>query len=281
MSINIFDYSDFRLFLSDFFAAKKKSSKSFSARSFARQAGIKAPGYLGLVIRGTRNLSPTSVGAFAKALKLSPKEVAYFKILVLFNQTLIEADKETYYEQLQKLGPPLKVKGLEKFQYEYFRSQHFVVIREMVALPHFQENREWIASRLSPPIHPFEVKRAIEVLLRLNLLERDPKGKLVQKDSIINTPAEVSSLELIKLNRDRLLLAQKALLSVPAPERDYTTLTIPLTKKSFPKIKAILQECREKILDYVNQGDTDYHEVYQINMQLFPSTKTVPKESVD
>jgi uncharacterized protein (TIGR02147 family) len=274
MKINVFDYSDYRLFLNDFFADKKKSKSSFSARAFSRAAGLKAPGYLGLVIRGTRNLSPASIGAFAKALKLSPKETTYFKTLVLFNQTSIEADKEEYYERLQKLMPPITAKGLEKFQYEYFHHPYFVVIREMVALPHFQEDHEWIAGRLSPVVKPAEVKHAIAVLLRLKLLERDQSGKLKQKDSVVNTPAEVSSMELIKHNRDLLLLAQRALLTVPGPERDYTTLTIPLTQKSFPKIKAILQECRDRIIDYVNQGEGDFHEVYQLNIQLFPATAT-------
>ncbi len=278
-SIDIFNYMDYRLFLHDLFESKKKSKSSFSARAFARQAGLKAPGYLGLVIRGARNLSSSSALAFGKTLKLSPKEISYFKTLVLFNQTDIESDKEHYYEQLKELKPPLKAKGLEKFQYEYFHFHYFVVIREMVALPHFQEDYDWIASHVTPPIRPFEAKHALEVLLRLKLIERDKKGRLVQTDSIVKTPEEVSSMEIISLNRDLLLTAQKVLLTLSSLERDYTTLTIPLTQKSFPKIKEILQECRDKIIDFVNNGQTDFHEVYQINMQLFPVTKTSKKES--
>jgi microcystin degradation protein MlrC len=51
--IDVFQYLDYRVFLADFYRAKKRSG--FSYRAFSRAAGLGAPNYLKLVMDGDRN----------------------------------------------------------------------------------------------------------------------------------------------------------------------------------------------------------------------------------
>ncbi len=227
-----------------------------------------------MVIDGKRNLTPSSIHQFTKAFKLGKNESAYFESLVLFNQAKSEKEKELYFERLQALRPQTTLQGLKRDQYEYFTQKHFVTIREMVALPHFREDPAWIASHLTQELKAKDVTHAITVLLRLGLLERTTNGKLVQKDVSLTTPAEVASLELMHYHRSMLDDAKEALFKIAAPERDISALTIPIPKALIPILKRRIQQFREEVIDFVNKGSTDYHEVYQLNVQLFPLTKT-------
>lgn len=271
--MNIYTYLDFRKYLKDKLAQQKAEHRYFSYRYFARVAGLSSPSYLKMVMDGKRNLTPTTIHQFAKAFKLAKKETDYFEALVLFNQAKAEKEKELYFERLAALRPTTALTGLDKDQYEYFTQPHFVVIREMVALPHFQEDPRWIAARLRRKVKGRDVEHALHVLKRLGLIVRNDDGRLVQSDAAVTTPPEVTSFELVKFQRIMLDDAKEALLNVPQARRDISTVTVPIPLSSLPKIKQRIQAFREEILDFINQGDDQYDAVYQLNLQLFPLTK--------
>lgn len=271
---DIFSYMDYRIYLKDRYVAEKAKKRHFSYRYFARIAGLSSPGYLKMVMDGDRNLSPTSIGQFAKALKFSKREAAYFEALVLFNQAKSDQERDLYFERLNALKPPVQLKGIEKDQYEYFTQKHFVVIREMIALPHFKEDYEWIAKRVKPAIKAKEAERAISVLFRLGLIKRDDDGKLIHSDASLTTPAEVASVEVYNFHRAMLNEAKEAMLTVPPEWRDITSLTIPIPRAALKEIKERIKGFREEIINIINKGSNDYHEVYQLNCQLFPVTET-------
>lgn len=272
--MELFSYLDYRLYLKDRYAEEKKQRRHFSFRYFARIAGLSSSGYLKMVMDGQRNLSPTSINQFTRALKLSKHEAAFFEALVLFNQAKTDQERDLYFERLVSLKQPVKLTGLAKDQYEYFSQKQFVIIREMVALPGFREDPEWIAKRLRPPIKPQEAEYALQVLLRLGLLKRDPEGKLVQADSSLTTPAEVTSLEVCQFHQSMLNDAKEAMFRVPPELRDITSVTVPIPQASLKEIKDRIKNFREEIISVLNKGGTGYDEVYQMNIQLFPVTNT-------
>ncbi len=267
-------YLDFRLYLKDLLRAEKERNKVFSFRYFSRVAGFSSPSYLKMVMDGQRNLSPSSIHQFAKAFKLGRRETAYFEALVLFNQAKTEKEKDLYFERLSALRPTANLRGLEKDQYEYYTQKHFVIIREMVALPHFSNDPEWIAQRLNPPIKAKEVEHALGVLIRLGLLKRDEHGKLAQCDASVTTPPEVVSIEVMQFHKAMINDAKEALFAVAPNKRDISALTVPIPLKSMPILKQKLQAFREELLAFINKGDQNFDEVYQFNIQLFPVTKT-------
>ena len=271
--MDLFSYIDYRRYLRDRYAEEKGKNRHFSFRFFARVAGLSSPGFLKMVMDGERNLTPESVNQFTQALKFSKKEAAYFEALVFFNQAKLDRERDLYFERLQALRPPVQLKGLEKDQYEYFTQAHFVVLREMAALPDFKEDPEAIAAQLRPPVKPKDVEHAFGVLLRLNLLKRDGTGKLVHTNASLTTPAEVESVEVYRFHQAMLNEAKRSMLETPPALRDITSLTIPIPKASLPALKERIKNFREEIIDLINKGNADYHEVYQLNIQLFPVTR--------
>lgn len=274
MSVVPYSFTDYRVYLRALMEQERARNPVFSYRFFARVAGFSSPSYLKMVLDGQRNLSPSSIQQFAKAFKLGRQEAAYFESLVLFNQARSEKEQELYFERLTALRPRTTLRGLERDQFEYYTRKHFVIIREMVALPHFREDPAWIGKCLNPPLKAKDVEAAIAVLLRLDLLRRDATGKLTQCDEGLTTAPEVASIELMSFHRAMLDDAKEALFRIGPERRDISALTIPIPKQTIPELKRRIREFREQILELINRGTADYHEVYQLNIQLFPLTKT-------
>jgi uncharacterized protein (TIGR02147 family) len=270
--MDIYSFTDYRLFLKKFYETLKQQNKRLSTRAFARMAGISSPSFFKMVIEGARNLTPNSIAKFAKALKLDARQTAYFEALVLFNQADSEKERDTYFQRLSQLRPKVKLSGLEKHQYDFFKKRHYVVIREMAALPGFKNDPEWIAKHLSPPIQPEEAKEAVEALVKLRLLSVNEKGNLYQTDPSITTHPEVDSYDLFLLYLDMISMAKQALVRVLPDMRDFSSLTIPLPKSRIDDVKRKILEFRQDLIDYVSKMEPDYHEVFQMNVQLFPVT---------
>lgn len=272
--VKVFDYSNYRTYLKDVYAAEKVEKKHFSLRYFARITGFGSNGYLLMVMNGQRNLSAKSIALFNKAFKHTKKEAAYFEALVFYNQTDQGEQKERYLEQLIALRPAHAIGSMTKEQFECLTQTYFLSIRELAALPDFNEDPEWISENLRQKIKPSEAKHALQVLEKLKLLVRDEHGKLKHSDAMLETPLHAESLEILNYHRQTLTETKYAMLTAPYDEWDIASITIPMPKEAIPKVMEIMQKCREEIADYINKTHKDYHEVFQINMQLYPVSKT-------
>lgn len=270
---DIYAYFDFRKYLKDL-TIFLKTEKKFNLRNFARQAGIKAPSYLKMVIDGRRNLTGKTVNKFCEALNISDRPKIYFEKLVLYNQTKNPDLKKGYFEDLTALRPRSSHYILKKQHNRYFSQPHYVTIREMVALKDFRENYKWIAKRCLPPISPSEAREAIKTLLELDLIKRDDKGRLVQTEGFIKTEDKNTEIvETYHFHEAMLDKARHALGILKQNERNYYALTLPLTSKMYEEIIDDFYRFRDQIVEKVNSEDENPDEVYQINFQLFPATK--------
>ena len=87
--LEIYDYSDYRQFLKDYYESHKAVNPNFSFRYLAQKAGINSSGYYKLVIDGKRNLTRATILKTCAALKLDDREAEYFENLVLFNHARV------------------------------------------------------------------------------------------------------------------------------------------------------------------------------------------------
>ena len=145
---NLYTYTNYRRYLGDTYTYLKRTMPQFSYRYFARKAGFAAPNYLKLIIDGDRNLTPTSIRQFAKALKLDRSQREFFHHLVLMNQAKTEVERNDHYQALSRLGGYIEVKRIERDQYAYYSNWFVAPIRELVDTPGFREEPEWIAQQL-------------------------------------------------------------------------------------------------------------------------------------
>jgi uncharacterized protein (TIGR02147 family) len=274
MSQSIFEYGNYREYLKDYYAYSKLKNKNFSFRVFARLAGFNSPATLKRVMEGERNLSVESIQKFAKALKLNKEETLYFRSLVLMNQAAHSDEKLRYAKEIASLGKFRKLQPLKNLQLKFYSKWYLTIVREMVCLPDFQEDPEWIARKLHPSITKKEAASAVEELLELELIKRNGEGKLVQTDNHVSTGDEVTSAFLIQYHKEILKRAAESIDSVTREKRDISSMAIGVSKDVALKLKEMIQKFRREIVEVCSQGDR-VEVVYLFNMQLFPALAEV------
>ena len=269
----IFEYDNFREFLKDYYLKAKERNKNFSYRYFSRIAGFKSPNFLKMVMDGQRNLAPNSIDKFASALKLNKEETSFFRSLVLLNQASTADERQRYAEEIIHSRAYRRTQPLKESQYRFFAHWYYVLIRELVGLPFFKEDYDWIGKQVRPHLSAAEAKRAVEELLKLSVLERDASGRLKQMNSNVGTPDEVTSSSIAHCHRQLMKLASASIDDVAREKRDISAITFIASGPTVKKIKEKIQKFRKELLELASV-DNNPDNVYQLNFQFFPLTES-------
>ena len=270
---DVLQYTNYRVFLRDYYEFKKKTVPAFSLRFFAEKAGLSSHAHLKLAIDGKRNITKNTVVKLVQGLNLENQRAAYFESLVFFNQAKNDTERQVYYAQLLKASPRSKLHKMDKAQFRIFREWHHSVILEMVALKDFRPIPEQISKRLRGLITPAQAMESLNLLLELGLLVKTANGYR-QSNPLITTDDEVQDTVVAMYHSQMLTLSQRMLNDLPGSERDVSALTFGIKRSDFVNLKKHLQLMRKELLDFsAKAGEAE--EVVQINLQLFPLTRGV------
>jgi len=272
-------YLDYRQYLRDQYAEQKSRNPRYSQRVFARKAGLSSTGFYSEVLSGKRQLAPAAVLRFAKALKLSAPDQAYFEALVVFNQAKTVEERNHHFAKLAgQRGARADVVGSER--YEFYRRWYHAALRELIAVrPTRARSREDFARlglALEPPVPAAKVRQAIDLLLRLGFLVRGEDGILKQAAPVITTGAlgglPPTTLDVDNFQAATLDLARKALDRQPRGRRDFSTLTLSLSEAGVEAAHAEIAALRKRLLALAEK-DAHADRVRQFNFQSFALSK--------
>ena len=270
---DVLQYTNYRVYLRDYYEYKKKTVPAFSLRFFAEKAGLSSHAHLKLTIDGKRNITKNTVVKLIHGLGLESQRAAYFESLVFFNQAQTDADKQVYYAQLLKASPRSKLHKMDKAQFRIFREWHHSAILEMVALKDFRPIPDWISKRLGGLVTPAQVTESLKLLVEVGLLVKTANGYR-QRDPLITTDDEVQDLMVKMYHLQMLKLSANMLSALPGAQRDVSALTFSIKREDFPNLKKHLQLMRKELLDFsAKAGEAE--EVVQVNIQLYPLTRGV------
>lgn len=272
MKPNIFQYSDFRKYLVDFYNYAKKNNPAFSHRYFAAKAGFASSNFLHLVMTGKRNLTKEFMPKFAKAIGLNKKEQHYFESLISFNQAKDPESKRYYLELIHTLKKDKAGTLLKDEQFEYISNWYYPVIRELVSLPHFNEDPFWIKKELGNKVTARQIKRAVEKMVKLGLLGRDENGRLLQTDTHLITEDDIHNAAVYTFHQQMLSLAKEMLVTVDGKKREISGITLAVSEKQFAEMKRMIHDFENAILSYMNDNPDMPESVFQLNVQFFPIT---------
>ena len=270
---DVLQYTNYRVYLRDYYEFKKKTVPAFSLRFFAEKAGLSSHAHLKLTIDGKRNITKNTVVKLIHGLGLDGQRVAYFESLVFFNQAQTDADKQVYYAQLLKASPRSKLHKMDAAQFRIFREWHHSAILEMVALKDFRPIPDWISKRLGGLITPAQVTESLKLLVELGLLVKTANGYR-QRDPLITTDDEVQDMMVKMYHLQMLKLSADMLSALPGSQRDVSALTFSIKREDFPNLKKHLQLMRKELLDFSAKAG-EGEDVVQINIQLYPLTRGV------
>jgi len=267
--LNVFDFIDYRKFLAEYYQNKKKTARYFSYRYFSQRLGINSPSFLKHVIDGQRNLTPQMIERFAKALGFSPKEKKFFYNLVLFNQATTSVEKQEYYAVLRSMISGVKEAVLNSNQNDFYSNWYTPVIRELICLYDFKDNYDLMASVLKPKIEAAQARAAVNLLLKLNLVEKLENGRYKQTSSAIVADDSVSSMAIRTFTRNMLDQSKTALETIDRNNRHISGITMGISPEAYELLITEIEAFKDRVKFIVNH-DNKSNRIYQMNISLFP-----------
>ncbi len=266
----IIEYTDFRKFMRDYYEERKRCS-AFSWREFSKIAGFSSPSYMKVVCDGNSKLSRIGVERTGAAMGLAGFEMDYFRAMVKFGQADVESKKVAAYEEMLSIAKVYKVRVLEGDLFEFYDTWRNPVLRELAPLMPGATPGE-LAKMCYPEVSAQEVQESLAFLTKAGLLKKT-EGKLVQSETSVKGSNDATRLAMRGMHRMMSQLATPAL-ELPVEVRNFSGVTMGLSRESYSKIENLLDECRRKIIA-VAAEEKNVEQVYRLNLQLFPLTKNV------
>lgn len=274
---SVTEYSNYREYVLDYYRERKRTS-AFTWREFAKVAGFASGSYLKLVSDGTTRLREEGARKTGLAMGLAGFELDYFILLVRYESAKTDEQKKKCFEEMQALGEISRIKILGSEMYTFYETWKHSVVRELaVAMPGAKPNE--IAKACRPAISAADVSASLQFLVKSGLLTRDIKGNYHQANASLSTGnLNVVAVAVHSLLRQMGEFALDALDKLPISERHFSGITMGVTAESYKKVVEELAECRKRIVSIV-AADKDIEKVCRLNLQLFPLTENLKKES--
>ena len=271
----IIDYIDFRQYMLDYYEDRKRRS-AFSWREFSKITGFSSSSYMKVVCDGKSKLSRLGVERVTDAMGLTGFEKEYFRAMVKFGQAEEEGAKKSAYESMLAIAKNHKVRVLQGDLFEFYDSWRNPVIRELAPLMPGATPGE-IAKKCYPEVSAAEVRQSLDFLSRTGLLKKSIDGQLEQAETSVTGTPDATRLALRGMHRQMSKLATPAL-DLPREERNFSGVTMGISKDTYERIVKELDECRRKVIAIASE-DKNIDQVYRLNLQLFPLTRNVKEDN--
>lgn len=272
--MDIYDYLDSRELLEALIAQKKRDIASFSLRGLSQKAGLKSSGYISMILQGKRRLTVSAMEKMLPQFHLTKNEEAYIIELIRFTNAKNGEVKERSFEMLKALRNSVGRKATKR-EADFYAQWYFALLKELVNIANItDQNIAEVIKRVDPALTLSEVKEGLEVLVSLDLLYKDSKGRYKSRDKIIRAATDFDRYQLHTLMKKNLSLAVRALDSQMPQRRELSTLTLSINSDTYEKIREKLSVLRSEILALAGSTEVPT-DVYQLNMQIFPLTSEV------
>jgi uncharacterized protein (TIGR02147 family) len=271
---SVFEYSDYRKFLLDFYREKKAGQKGFSHRHIAEKVGFKSGGHFSQILSGTANISITFIERLADFLELKRRERLYFQNMVLYNQAKVLSDKKRFFEKMMSFRESL-VRTVSGQEYEFYDKWYYTAIRELLSFYPFSGDYEDLSRMLVPAISSAEARGAISLLERLELIRRDGAGLYRPSEALITTGYEAQSVCINNFVFNTLALAQRAIDEIDKKERSLSWVALSVSPSGYDAIVEELRQSRRRIMD-IAKNDEHPNRAYLFNVQMFPLSRPFP-----
>lgn len=269
---NIYNYADFRMYLSDYQESKRKIDKSFSRSGICRKLGLpNTRSYFNDVLKG-KFLSELYIDRFIEVLKLDRDESRYFRALVHFNQSQSVKERDFLFEQLISLNKTPK-RVLQKNELAFYKEWHHSVIRAMLDVCDIKDNYQFLAKKIQPSISAAKVEASITLLKELNLISKNSKGFWKRREKSLSIEPYLKSELVQQYQGKKFEQGIQAHFKKSKQPKTMATFTASMSLEIRPKVEKKIQKLFSEIRSMVNKDQQPAETVYQLNIQFFPHIK--------
>jgi uncharacterized protein (TIGR02147 family) len=265
---SIYTYLSYRKFLADFYHCKKLNQVEYTHALFCKKARLNSPNYLKLVMDKKRNLTVPNIHRFAFALELKGAEVEFFEALVLFEQSILSAEKLYYRQRLSEI----KAKGSQNLV--RIRSSSLIDNSLMTAVLLCASGK--LADEVSKTVSEellidiLEAEKIIFDLRKRGFLIATTNGRMKAK----NTHEMIHDPQGIKLNQkqfieDGLLEATRTCKERFSGSAKFLSLLMTAPSGSLKELFSRFQVLAEKTTEDFNPENDEPAGVYRLQFQIY------------
>ena len=231
----------------------RNANPSYSKRAFAKRVGI-SHGSLIEIMSGKRKVSKKMALKLCEKICLNPKQTD-----MIFNEVLGKKDEA----ELE----------LREDQFELISDWSHFALLNLLKLKNETHSVENFANRLNLPTT--HLQKILERLIRLKLIEKS-KNHYIRTNNSIKTTDEIQSVSIKIAHKKMLESSAKSVDEVPLDRRDLTSVIMPINLKKLNVAKKLIRQFHDKMEALLE--DDFANEVYSLNIQLIPLTKSGEKK---
>lgn len=269
MRPNVFEYTDFKDFISDMLTYMKVE-EGLSLRELASRANV-SPANLSMISKGTRSPKVKTLLSIARALNLSSRERGYLELL--HDMKNLHDDAHTNpFKKLELNKDYQRNSPSDHEAFKYLTNWYNVVIREMIHLKNFEPDPSWIKEKLISNVEVKEIKEALRFLISNDFINISKTRKEINLKKELNCTDGVYRLSLGQFHS---LMLKKASDSIGEVERDKRLLlghTVAIAEDQMSQVFSVLEEALEKIRNLEKKKKKN-DKVIHVELAAFPLTK--------
>jgi len=273
---NIYHYTDYRTFLKHAYQERKMREKRFSYQRIAEYVGFKSKSQFPQVLSGKLRLRGDQVWKIAELFKLDKQESEYLELMVRFCDADTLTERTRHYERMMSYNNSV-VTALDREQFEFYEKWYYPAIWNILHFYPFRGDYNRLARMVHPAISISEARRAIKVLLRLNLISRSEDGCYICNAPLLQASTPGYSLALANYASQMIEQAQTAINKTPKSERSISCSGLSISADAFEQIQEETRNFRRRILNIAANCENP-DRAYHFNIQIFPISKPYNSE---
>ena len=155
----------------------------------------------------------------------------------------------------------------------FYREWYNSVILALLDVCDFRDDFLSLSTVIYPPISQKKVRESINLLKELELIKPDDKGFWRPSHKAIATSDYIQE-ELVKQYQMQCLeLAKNAIVAPHLQQQDISTTTLSVSELGYNRIQQLLNKFRHQVRSCVNKDSQPADRVYQLDIQLFPTSR--------
>ena len=266
---DISHHADYSSYLQEAYSARRDKDKKFSQRFINQKMGSSSSGWFADILAGRKKLKLRHATPLAAVFKLDTREEEFLRTLIAMDLADSHEEKTKAHDKWLELKG-LNPEKISKDRFKYFEKWYYPAVRELLTVYPFKGDYAKLGAQLDPPISARQAKEAVALLARLGLMYAGAPSPLpvLQMD----TSARTTYWNNIMLAYSQ--LAQPAIKKFNKTERDFSALTLPMSKEGLQQAGEEIAALRRRLLA-LSEKDKANDRIYQCLFQVFPISLSV------
>lgn len=267
----IFDFVDFRQYLQESYKSRSKGDRHFSHRYISGKLGDKSPSYFQKILSGRRRCTTEQIEVLIKVFEMDREEARYFQSMIHYDAAKDNAEREYHLGLMAAIATPSRRES-NADPSDYYSEWYHAAIHGIIAILDLKEDDiPMIAKKLRPALSVQEVRNSIQLLERLNLIQRNRKGIWKQKDVTQFSNQSIQDAT-IKTYRVKCLdLARHAITSPRSnPPSQFLNSTFAISTECFESLIQCIKQDHSKWEQIIQKDNRPKQHLIQLQHMLFP-----------